>query len=181
MSRRGHNEGTVFLGKDGRWVAEIDHGVVVGSRKRRRYYGKTRSEVAKKLNDGLKARQDGLPQPSERTRVKAFLDTWLKGIEPSVRPRTWMRYEEVLRLHIPDHLGKLPLTKLAPTHLQTLYADRLANGLSPASVVKLHNIIHSAIGHAVRWGLVIRNVADLVDPPRIAKHEIRTLTPEVFD
>jgi integrase len=31
---------------------------------------------------------------------------------------------------------------------------------------------------AERWGMVTRNVAKLVDPPRVPKHEIRPLTPE---
>ncbi len=31
---------------------------------------------------------------------------------------------------------------------------------------------------AERWGLVSRNVAKLVDPPRVPRHEIEPLTPE---
>jgi integrase len=31
---------------------------------------------------------------------------------------------------------------------------------------------------AERWGLVSRNVAKLVDPPRVRRHEITPLTPE---
>ena len=170
--RRGHNEGSIYRARDGRWVAAMDLGYVEGKRKRKPIYGKTRAEVAQKLTVALKARQDGLPQP-RRAVLRAFLDTWLKGIEPSVRPRTSIRYEEVLRLHVPDSLGKLPLTKLTPEHLQRLYADRLANGLSPASVVKLHNILHGALGQAVRWSLMLRNPADLVDPPRIVQRHVK--------
>jgi integrase len=177
-SRRGHNEGSIYQREDGYWVAAVDLGYVDGKRKRKPIYGKTRAEVARKLTEALKARQDGLPQPNERLTVRAFLTDWLASIESAVRPRTVMRYEEVLRIHVPDSLGKLPLAKLGPQHLQALYADRLSAGLSPASVVKLHNILHRALGQAVRWGLLVRNPADLVDPPRIPKHDMQTFTPE---
>jgi integrase len=83
-----------------------------------------------------------------------------------------------LRLHLEPKLGKLSLTKLSTQHLQNLYADRLDAGLSPTTVHHLHATTHRALEQAVRQGLVARNVADLVDPLRIARHEIRTLSPD---
>jgi integrase len=38
-------------------------------------------------------------------------------------------------------------------------------------------VLRRALVTAERWGLVTRNVAKLVDPPRVPKHEIRPLTP----
>lgn len=38
-------------------------------------------------------------------------------------------------------------------------------GLSPKSVREVHVILHKALGDAVRWGLVNRNIAPLADPP----------------
>jgi integrase len=177
MTRRGHNEGSIYKRTDGRWAASLDLGYVDGKRRRKDIYARTRAEVARKLTAALKAKQDGLPIPSDRMTVRGFLNLWLKGVATSVRPRTATRYEEVLRLHIPETLGRVPLVKLVPQHLRDLYADRLAAGLSPASVVKLHNILHASLGQAARDGLVIRNVAALVNPPRIPKHEMTTWTP----
>lgn len=42
----------------------------------------------------------------------------------------------------------------------------------------LHAILRRALVTVERWGLASRNVAKLVDPPRIPRHEIRPLTPE---
>lgn len=55
---------------------------------------------------------------------------------------------------------------------------KLATGLSPRRVQYIHAVLRRALVTAERWGLVSRNVAKLVDPPRVPKHEITPLTPE---
>lgn len=172
--RRGHHEGSIFKRKDGRWCAAVS---LPGNR-RRYIYGKTRQEVARKLTAALRAVQDGLPLPPERLTVARFLQDWLESARPALRPRTWERYEECVRLHIAPLLGKLALARLTPSHLQRLYSQKLEEGLSPTTVFYLHAVLHRALGQAERWGLVARNVASLVTPPRAARQEMKTLSPE---
>jgi integrase len=73
-------------------------------------------------------------------------------------------------------LGRLALMKLDRRHLQSLYAAKLREGLSPTTVRHLHTVIRRALADAVRWGLVTRNVADIVTAPRRARTEIRPLS-----
>jgi integrase len=54
----------------------------------------------------------------------------------------------------------------------------LDSGLAPSSVGRQHAALHRALEQAVRWDLVPRNVADLVDPPRPDHKEMHPLTPE---
>src|SRR5262249_49405199 len=42
-------------------------------------------------------------------------------------------------------------------------------------------MLHHALKDVGRLGLVPRNVCDLVDPPRVAKHEIQIWTPQQVD
>lgn len=114
---------------------------------------------------------------TERQRLGEYLHLWLETDRPRLRERTWDRYEQYVRLHIVPALGKTSLVRLSPQHLQRLYSDRLESGLSPTTVHHLHATIHKALRQAVRWNLVARNVADLVDPPRIVTHEMATLSP----
>ena len=79
-------------------------------------------------------------------------------------------------------IGNIYLTQLKPEHLQKYYSDRLSHGrwdgkggLSPRSVRHHHMTLHSALQNAVRWGLIQRNPADTVDPPRCSRSEIHTL------
>ncbi len=172
--RRGNAEGTIYLRKDGRWEARIS----LDQGRRKAFYGRTRQEAGQKLAVALKARQDGLPPVSERQTVRQYMGHWLESSRPSLRPRTWLRYEQLLRLHVVPEIGKVRLVRLSPQHLQRLYAGRLDAGLSPASVVQLHAVLRRALGQAARWGLVARNVASLVTPPRLERREMATLSPE---
>jgi integrase len=176
-TRRGHGEGSIQQRKDGRWSAVVDLGWKNGKRTRKTVYGKTRKEVARKLTDLLKMRKDGLPIPVGTEKVGTFLLRWLEATKATIRPRTWQRYEEYVRLHAVPTLGRLRLVNLAPHHLQLLYSERLAAGFSPQTVVHLHRMLHRALGQAVRWGAVARNVTELVDPPRVGWKEMRALSP----
>jgi Phage integrase, N-terminal SAM-like domain len=75
----------------------------------------TRAEAAQKLAVALKAHRDGQVFGDERTTVEQFLHAWLRSVEPSVGPRTWIRYEELIRLHAVPHIGKVRLTRLGGT------------------------------------------------------------------
>jgi integrase len=82
------------------------------------------------------------------------------------------------RLHIIPEVGAIRLARLAPGQVQAAYAHRLDAGLSRTSVQLIHGVLHKALDQATRWGLVVRNVADLVTAPRRSTPEMRTLTPE---
>lgn len=178
MTRRGAGEGSIVKRADGRWMAQVDLGWAGGKRQRKFLYGKTGQEVARKLTVAVRSHQDGMPMSNERVTVEAFVKDWLASTRGTIRPKTWQTYEGYLRLHAIPTLGRLPLAKLEPRHLQRLYSDKLEEGLSPTSVHHLHAILHRALGRAARWGVVPRNVADLVDAPPMAHHEMRTLGPE---
>jgi integrase len=68
------------------------------------------------------------------------------------------------------------LNKLTPQHVQALYARKLAEGLSPTTVHHIHEVFHAALQGALRLNLVLRNVSDLVDPPRMTRRTLTTLT-----
>jgi integrase len=59
-----------------------------------------------------------------------------------------------------------------------LYAKRLEAGTSPRTVAHLHRVLHRAFGQAARWDLLNRNPVERVDPPRVARAPMRTLTTE---
>ncbi len=50
--------------------------------------------------------------------------------------------------------------------------------LSTQTVHYVHSVLRRALNQALKWGSVTRNVAVLVDPPRVEKHTISFLTPE---
>jgi integrase len=75
-------------------------------------------------------------------------------------------------------LGDRRLCDLTPLDVQGLYAAMLARGLSARTVGDTHAVLRQALGQAVKWGMVPRNVALLADLPRQERTEMRALTQE---
>lgn len=171
MTRRGHGEGSIGLLKDGRWLgrASLDG-------RRKAFYGKTRSDVAKRLATAIKAHQDGLPTPNDRQTFGQFTEKWIAAITPTVREKTAWNYANLLRHHAIPHIGKIQLTKLQPADLIRLYEKRRKAGAAPRSVLHLHRVLFRCLRFAERRGDVTRNVAALVDAPKVARTEFRCLT-----
>ena len=182
MAKRGTNEGSIFQRKDGRWVGSLNLGWENGKRKRRHFYAVTAAEVRDEL---LKARFDqsrGLPVARERQTVAKFLEGWLEHtLKSRAKPRSVESFTVIVNKHIVPALGRIRLDKLTPQQVQALLekkrepyktktkAGKLIekHGLSPQSIASIRTVLRSALSQALKWGMVARNVATLIDPPRI--------------
>ncbi len=82
------------------------------------------------------------------------------------------------RRHVKPTLGAIRLADLRPYHLQQLYKSRLEFGLSSRSVHYIHAILHRGLAQAYTWGIISRNIADLVVAPRPQKKEVWVFRPE---
>jgi integrase len=175
--RRSRGEGAVTQLPDGRWQARLDLGWQHGKRVRKAFYGRTRREVLDRL---LRARADlarGLRPPPDRLTVAQHLATWLEtAVRPTARPPTYRSYTYVVRRHLAPGLGALPLARLDAPAVRAFLQDRLAAGLSPRTVQLCHAVLRRALTVAERDGLVPRNVARLVTPPRAPRAAVQPLT-----
>ena len=177
--KRGNAEGSVYKRRDNRWAATIHLGYEDGKRKRRTFYSDTRQGAVKKLATAQRALDGGLPLPSETVTVSTFLQHWLnESARPSVRPRTFQSYQMIVELHLVPALGRARLTRLAPDALETYMNGKLEDGLKPLTIRNHLAVLHRALNQALRWGLVQRNVASLVTPPRDRKQEVQPLSPD---
>jgi integrase len=135
--------------------------------------------VKDKLIAALRDHQQGIPIVTERQTVQQFIERWLTDcVKPSVRPKTLASYSQLVRLHIGPELGRISLSKLSPQDIQRFMNERLKKGLSPRTVQYLRAVLRKALSQALKWGLVTRNVATLVDSPRVERAEIKPLFPE---
>jgi integrase len=177
MSRkRGNSEGSIFQRADGRWCSVIDLGWGNGERKRKNFYGATRREVAEKLNQAIRSKAQGLTIAVERQTVIQFLNRWLTdSVKSSVRPLTYEQYSQHVRLYIDPAIGQLQLSKLMPQHVQAFINAKLKEGLSPRTVQITLFVLRRALDQAVKWDLVARNVAKLVDAPHAERPEIKPI------
>ena len=145
----------------------------------------TKKQAEQKLAELLhQVDTGGFVKPAKLT-VAEFLRQWLQDYaSTNVRPTTLDGYRNIIERHLVPALGYMPLSNLQPQHLQAYYAEaldhgrkdsRAGSGLSATSVRGRHRILSEALSHAVRWGLIIRNVAQAVDPPRPERKEMQSL------
>jgi integrase len=177
--RRGAGEGSIYRRGDGRWVAEVPVGRGSRSKRARRYlYASSRAEVARRLAEALDALKHGISPLDDRLTVAAYLSDWLVSVRPTIRPRTWRSYEGHVRLWIVPSVGGFSLTRLGPAQVRKLLATVVAAGRKAATSERVHATLRAALGQAQRDGLVLRNVAELVAPPRVPQAEVRPLDAE---
>ena len=129
----------------------------------------------------LRDLETGAAVPADHTTLGEFLALWLEQHAASVWTNTRTRYGYLARLHVVPYLGRTRLTKLQPLNLARLYTTLLTTGrrdgkpggLHPRHVGHVHRMLHKALADAVAWGLVARNVADAVSPPKVPRTPVR--------
>ncbi|MDQ3925680.1 MAG: site-specific integrase [Actinomycetota bacterium] len=176
--KRGNGEGSITRRKDGLYMARYTVQTPTGP-KRKTLYGKTRREVDEKLTKAKADRDGGLVFDADGVKVGEYLERWLAdSVRDTVRPTTFERYEQMVRLHIRPVLGRLKLKNLTPAHVRGLYREKLDAGLSPRTVQYVHVTLHKALKQAVMDGLIPRNATEAVRPPQVRREEMQPLSPE---
>lgn len=187
MSSRGNI--TLISKEKSSWKIRIEmpKDNVTGKRKQKcfTFCGK-KKEAEKFLTEKLRELDTGILIDTKKMKFTEYLDYWIKeACENKLSITTLDGYKQNIEKHIKPYLGNLEVEKITPLHLQNFYTDRLKNGrlngkggLSNKTVVTLHRIIHRALEQAVKWQLVIRNVANSVEPPKPQKYKASFLNEE---
>jgi integrase len=71
-----------------------------------------------------------------------------------------------VRGHVAPRIGRVPLAKLRPVHIQKVVDEMLAEGLAPRTVLQAYRVLSAALNQAVRWQLLATNAARAASPPR---------------
>ncbi|MBN1172708.1 MAG: site-specific integrase [Micromonosporaceae bacterium] len=103
-----------------------------------------------------------------------------------VKRSTINSYRDSLK-PVRDRYDHVPVQELTKAHVDQLVNDMLTSGrrvgtkglpLAPSTVLRTLTVLSMALDDAMKQGLVVRNVARLVDRPRIRQAEMRTWTAE---
>ena len=167
------------------------------SRKRKVFTAATRHEVADEMTKALRDQQRGINISAGQADGRAVPQGWLKTIKSDVAPSTYVSYEGTVRLHLIPAIGDLRLCQARspacaapqrgndpgivkvgprvkkPVEGQPAPAPR---HLSSATVKYCLVVLRMALDHACKLDLVPRNVALLVDFPKVEQAEIEPFT-----
>jgi integrase len=166
-----------LIKRGGYWYFVLDQPRDPATGKRRQKWvkgGRTREE-AKQARTAAAARGSHWKAPTRRLLGEYLVGTWLPSVKAKVAPSTFTSYRQNLA-HVANRIGHVRLDALDPPTLDMLYADLEAGGLARSTVRLLHTQLHRALVDAVRWDLLARNPADLVDPPKPTRRVLTTWT-----
>lgn len=159
---------SVFLGCDANGKRQYHYKQIKG----------TKGDAQTYLNDILHSKDTGTFVKPLPLTLNEYLTKWLvTAARPRVTERTHEGYTYLLNRYIKPEFGLRKLSDVRPLHIQKLYADMLARGLSARTVRFLHAVLSSALKQAVRWSMLARNPAELVELPRQVRKEMRALSP----
>ena len=181
------------------WAVVIDQGrhPETGKRKKVWHSGyRTMREATEARTHLLREQQAGTAVDTSRMTVGQYLmEQWLparmpeageveRGHRGKLGIGAWASYRADLSKYAIPYIGGVQLQKLGSSDLDRLYDElernggRRQQGLSAKTVVNVHGILHKALNDAVRAGLVQRNIADLVAPPRSSRPATKWWSPQ---
>ena len=185
--KNGNNEGSIRKRKNGTWEGRYTIGYDArGRQKQLSVYGKTRAEVARKLNEKTAAIQNGTYIiPRDHTLLE-WLENWLTTYAYiKVRASTYASYQAYINNHIAPYIGGVKLQKLTTEQLQLFFNEKAKNGrldgkggLSPKTIRNMYNMLHEALQQAVTNKYLSVNVSGGVVLPSRQTPDIIVFKPE---
>jgi integrase len=117
--------------------------------------------------------ENGRIHVGEDPTLPQLLERWVTARSPEWSPKTTVENQRQIRLTILPRMGKRRVSKIRASDLDALYAELRTSGsesggpLEPASVRRIHIILHAAFAQAIKWRLIVANPADAATPPSL--------------
>lgn len=192
--RRPSGEGMIRQKKKGQWEGRI----VVGHKENgdpifRYVYAKTQKELIGKLHLKIDEFRDAELTEDSKMSLGEWLDKWIaEYMTGTVRKGTLDGYKTYAERYIKPALGDKPTAFITTADVQRFYNHLrkngriknrhiYGNGLSDATVVRIHCMLHEAMDRAVKEHLISKNPTNGTTVPKIAKKEMQVLTDKQLD
>ncbi|BAU29001.1 site-specific recombinase XerD [Aneurinibacillus soli] len=165
-----------FRKRGEKWSFTLDIGRdhETGKRKQKTMSGfKTKKEAEKACAELILKIENGSYQAYSKDSFAEFMKQFMEMQKQSVRATTLETQTFMLEKHLLPAFGPILLRDIKPHHIQKFYTDKLEAGLSGSYVHTIHCLLNKALRIAYEWGLIEKNVATLVKPPRKSSKEMK--------
>ena len=127
----------------------------------------TKKDAEKVLRERLAAIENGGFVPKHLETVAEYMERWLDTYATTnTTPRTQEGYRGNIQRYINPAIGRVALQSLTGQQIQGMYAQMTGRGLSARTVLHTHRVLNTALRHAVKWGILVRNVTETTTPPK---------------
>jgi integrase len=145
------------------WVGRL----LMPDGKRKAKYNKSQKVVKDWLVNERKKLMDGIFTPDDKITLSSFLGRYLEDYcKRSLRVTTYESYKAVIENHIIPELGSVRLSQLRADQINHLLS-KVEKGRSARFTEYVYAILKAALNMAVKWGLLTKNPALMVSPPKV--------------
>ena len=154
--KNANGAGSLRKRKNGLWEARYT-AIVNGRPAQKSIYGKTQTEVRKKLAAITVELDEGSYLEPTKYTLESWCKEWLEiYVKPSVKRSTYDKYENDMRVCILPKLGMIKLTDLDAARIQHVYNDLLKDH-AVKGVKNIHGELHRCLQQAVLMGYIKNN------------------------
>ena len=154
--KRSNGEGTIRQRDSGRWECTIMIGYQDdGRRKRKTFYGKTKTEVQKKIREYQVAKENG-ELPSAECSFPAWADIWYENHKDNVKPTTQENYRYTLRI-LKDHFERRQLADIKAMDIEQFLKKLRRDGRSDSCLTQCRGMLYQIFNKAEANDLVKKN------------------------
>ncbi|EDS76439.1 phage integrase [Clostridium botulinum C str. Eklund] len=178
MSKKANGEGSIQKyyqnGKDKGWRASITVGYDdKGKLKRKQFYGKTKSEVLKKMTEYQHKKNVGILPSDDKITLQQWFKTWLYEFRVNnLKPSSFERYDGIYRKYILNSpIGEIKLSELRAKDIQTYYNNLYDNGISSSVINTINGFLYTCLESALKQNYIYQNYCKLVTLPKIVKDD----------
>lgn len=168
MVRREWGSGSIYPTKRGYWRVSIPLASAGLGRRRQEWQFRTEAAARRQLEAVQRRLARGQPAEESRMTLAEYAPEWLASL--TVKPSTVAMYRSLVT-HQLGELRDYRLTRIMPADIRRLLAEREREGYSGRTRRGILDVLRMIFRLAERDGIVERNVAELVDAPRIDAKE----------
>lgn len=167
--KRANGEGSIYKRKDGRWCgAYYDNS---STPKRHTVYGKTQTEVRKKIKERLENLEVSFSEEGSYTLEKWVYSYLLNYKKNEVKETTIDTYLGIYRKHIQGtKIGKMKLKSITSSDFQKFYNEKVTEKYNAKTVRHIYILINSALNKAVQLKYISENTNIAVVIPKCQKY-----------
>lgn len=169
IRKRGANSWLVSLSHDVNGKRKIHYKTIRGTKEKAEQY------LSKIVQEKLQGTFVDVPAIT----LNQFFDRWLESVSRiRTSERTTYGHESLYNRYFRESIGYKRLEKLNVLDIQKVYGEMLSRELAAVTVRHAHSVLRCALKQAVKWDLLHRNPAELVELPKVQRKERRVLASE---
>lgn len=173
-NKRENGQGSIYLRKDGRWVASIQNGFKGNGKPNiKTKYAKTQAEAKRKLKELIKE----IYTPTEEvitnnSLVREYCDNWLQNVQSNIlKPSSYDRKETTLENQVYPLIGDICMSQVNFDDIQDMINELKKQDLSYSTIKKAYEAINGCFKYALIKGDINKNPCIGVTLPKNLKHQ----------